>query len=478
MNNDAFSPKNHADTPECASEAAKLYSAFKPKIDWKNVEHLRSNPRNARTHNRKQRRAMVASIRRLGFINPLIIDANDTVIAGDCRLDAAKEMGLVEVPVILIDHLNDDEIRAFALADNQLAAMAGWDDEMLAIELQHLVEVNFDLDVTGFEAAKIDFVIESQLSGPGDNRADIIPEAHFNEPPTSRIGDIWLLGKHRLMCGDALNEFHLRLLMLGVLARMLFSDPPYNVKIDGNVCGLGDVRHREFLVASGEMSRKEFRAFLLTVMLNAARHSMDGAIHYWCMDWRSIDILLDAGREVFERLINICVWNKTNAGMGSFYRSQHEFVAVLKHGTEPHMNNIQLGKNGRNRSNVWIYPGVNTFRKGRMDELKNHPTSKPAALVSDAIRDASKRGDVVVDPFMGSGTTIIGAEETGRVAYGMELDPHYVDVAVMRWQAFTGGAAVHEGTGKTFDETTASRNVAVPLLPAPTACGGEGQNDD
>jgi DNA modification methylase len=456
----------------------EIYSSFKPIIEWRNVEHLRPNPHNARTHNRKQRRAIETSIRRLGFNCPILIDKINVIVAGHGRWEVAIKIGLNEVPVIVLDHLNPDEIRAFMLADNQLATLAGWDDEILAIELQHLVEMNFNLDVTGFEAPEVDFLIETQLTGPGESRADVIPEVLVNVSPTSRMEDIWILGKHRLMCGSALNYVHLQVLMGEILAVLIFTDPPYNVQVDGHVCGSGAIKHKEFIMASGEMSREEFLAFLTTFLANSSRFILDGAIAYVFMDWRSIDVLLEAGKDVFAELLNICIWAKTNAGMGSLYRSQHEMIAVYKHGTAPHRNNIQLGRFGRNRSNLWTYAGVNTFGSKRLEELSSHPTVKPVALVSDAIRDASKRGDVVLDPFMGSGTTIVAAEETGRVACGMELDPAYVDVAVKRWQDFTGGEAIHAVTGITFDEMTALRNATLPLLPPPSICDEEGPSNE
>lgn len=449
-------------------EAVKLFSAFRPKIEWRKLEELRPNPNNARTHNRKQSRAIAASIKQLGFNNPILIDMNNVIVAGHGRFEAAKGIGLTEVPVIQLNHLNPDEVRAFMLADNQLATLAGWDDEILAIELQHLVEVNFELDVTGFEAPKIDMLIEGQLTGPGSNQADAIPEMNPGEPTVSRLGDVWCLGDHRLMCGDSLSAMHMRYLMRDVRARLLFSDPPFNVRIANNVCGLGTIKHREFVMASGEMTRDEFRAFLLSAISNAARYTMDGAIHFWCMDWRSIDLLLSAGRDVLSEVLNVCVWNKTNAGMGSLYRSQHEMIAVFKHGTAAHLNNIELGKHGRNRSNIWTYPGISSLKPDRMEQLAMHPTVKPVALVSDAIRDASVRGNVVLDPFMGSGTTIIAGEETGRKAYGLELDPLYVDVAVRRWQVFTGGMAYHAETGLSFNEVQDLRNGQVLLLPSPS----------
>lgn len=240
---------------------------------------------------------------------------------------------------------------------------------------------------------------------------------------------------------------------------MVFADPPYNVRI-ASVQGQGKIKHREFASASGEMSSEEFAAFLGRAMSIAAQYSRGGSIHYVCMDWRHLGEALAAGKEVYTELKNLVVWTKTNAGQGSFYRSQHELILVFKNGVGPHQNNIELGRHGRSRSNVWTYAGVNTFRAGRMDELSIHPTVKPVGLVADAMRDCSRRGDIILDPFMGSGTTILAAERVGRRGYGLEIDPLYVDAAIRRWQDFTKRDAVLKATGQTFDEVVAARSTA------------------
>jgi len=460
------SPHNGPDKDhQKTGEADLLYGAFRPKIEWRHVEALKPNPTNARTHTRKQRRSIAKSIQRLGFNNPILIDHANTIVAGHGRFEAAKEIGIFELPVIVLEHLDDDEVRAYMLADNQLAVLAGWDDETLAIELQNLVEVSFDLDVTGFEAAKIDFLIDAQIGAAGSDKADVVTEAQADQPPVSRIGDIWQLGPHRLMCGNALENKHYKALMGSAQANMMFSDPPFNVKIPGHVGGSGVIKHPDFVMASGEMDRPTFREFLLNFMTVASRFTTDGSISFICMDWRSIDLLVHAGLEVYSELKNICIWGKTNPGMGSLYRSQHEMVAVFKHGAANHRNNIELGRHGRNRSNVWTYAGVNTFKSDRMEELSMHPTVKPVALVADAIRDVSIRGDVVLDPFMGSGTTIIAAHDTGRKAYGLELDTVYVDTAVRRFQDYTGETAVHVVSGQTFADVEAQRTADAPPPP-------------
>jgi 16S rRNA G966 N2-methylase RsmD len=327
----------------------------------------------------------------------------------------------------------------------------------LAEQLKELSELDLDfsLEATGFETGEIDLRIEGLASGadPQDDPADAIP-ATPERPPVSRAGDLWLLGRHRLCCGSALDPRSYDVLMDGERAHIVFTDPPYNVPIDGHACGLGAIRHRDFAMASGEMSEVEFTAFLTHVCKLLASNSADGSIHFLCMDWRHLGELLTAGREIYSELKNICVWVKHNAGMGSFHRSQHELVCVYKHGRGSHRNNVQLGQYGRHRSNVWSYPGVNSF--GRTTEEGNllalHPTVKPVAMVADAILDCSARGDIVLDPFVGSGTTVMAAERVGRSCYGIELDPHYVDTTIRRWQAFTGAIARQAATGRAFRE--------------------------
>jgi DNA modification methylase len=266
----------------------------------------------------------------------------------------------------------------------------------------------------------------------------------------SKLGDLWQLGNHRLLCGDARESVALDRLMEGTRAAMAFLDPPYNVRVK-DIVGRGHVQHEEFAMASGEMSRTEFLAFLGSVLSAAAAVSENGAVHCVCMDWRHIDDLFAAGRSVYGEVLNLAVWVKNNGGQGSFYRSQHELIGIFRVGDAPHINNIELGRHGRNRSNVWHYAGVNTFRAGRLDELHVHPTVKPVALVADAIKDCTRRGDIVLDTFSGSGTTILAAERVGRRAYALEIEPRFVDVAIRRWQQFTGKDAVNLATNRSFD---------------------------
>jgi DNA modification methylase len=347
--------------------------------------------------------------------------------------------------------------RAFMIADNKLTENSTWDDRLLAQQLKDLslLGLDFSLELTGFEMAEIDLRIASleDLPEHDDDPADILPELPAS-PPISKNGDLWHLGAHCVLCGNALDAGVLAMLMGQEQAAMVFSDPPYNVPIDGHASGLGAIHHRPFPMASGEMDNVAFTAFLSQACRNLAAFSADGSIHFICMDWRHVEELLAAGREAYSELKNLCIWVKDNGGMGSLYRSQHELVFVFKRGHNGHRNNVQLGQFGRNRSNVWHYPGANSFaRCGEEGNLLAlHPTVKPVAMVADAILDCSARGDIVLDGFLGSGTTVIAAERTGRCCYGLELDPLYVDTAIRRWQAMTGEKARHAASGRRFDD--------------------------
>lgn len=431
------------------------------RIDVRNVDTLVPIVSNARTHSKKQIRQIARSIEAFGFINPILIDADDRIIAGHGRLQAAQLIGMKQVPTIRIEHLSEAERRAFILADNRLAEKAGWDDEILKIELQFLTEFDLDFDVTltGFETPEIDLLIGADDEVNTVDEADEIAEQDFSAPPVSRPGDFWCLGPHQLLCGDARDPTSFTEVLDGKPAQMVFTDPPYNLRIEDNVSGLGRIRHPDFSMASGEMSPEEFTGFLTRTLRLAREHSVDGSLHYVFMDWRHLQELLAAGERVFDETKALCVWNKTNAGMGSLYRSQHELILVFKKGKAPHINNVQLGAHGRNRTNVWTYPGVNTFRDGRLEELSLHPTVKPVGLVADAILDASDRNGIVLDPFIGSGTTILAAERTGRIACGQEIDPRYVDGAIRRWETATGKTARHAETGLTLDVLAERRGV-------------------
>jgi DNA modification methylase len=399
---------------------------------------------NARTHSDGQVKQIARSIERFGFTNPVLVDDGLNIIAGHGRVLAALKLGLEAIPVLRLKHLSERDRRAYILADNKLAQNAGWDKELLAIELQWLIQAEFDVQDTGFSVSEVDQIIESvEESNPEgkDEPEDRVPEPPAPAEATTKPGEVWQLGRHRLYCGDCRSPEAYAALCAGEQMDMIFTDPPYNVPIDGHVGGLGSVKHREFAFASGEMSREAFTAFLRDSLAPAVLACRDGAIAFVCMDWRHIGELLDAASNTFTELKNLCVWNKTNAGMGSFYRSKHELVFVFKAGTGAHTNTFGLGETGRYRTNVWDYAGVNTLRKDRMEELSMHPTVKPVALVADAIRDVTRRGDLVLDPFGGSGTTLIAAERTGRTARLIEIDPAYCDVIRKRYETYTGRRA-------------------------------------
>lgn len=440
-----------------SNESCRVPAVDQPEIRLLPLRDLKRATRNARTHSKKQIKQIANSILQFGWTYPILVDEELRIICGHGRWEAAKQLGLKDVPVVLMRGLSDAEKRALALADNKIAANAGWDRKLLAEELGELAsllpECNLDLEITGFEPAEIDGLMVD--FGASDQDAADGP-CKVAEQAVSRTGDLWQAGPHCLRCGDACEPSDWAALMGRDRAAMVFADPPYNVRISPWLGG-GKIKYREFAIASGEMSPAAFVEFLQKWMRLAAQFSADGAMHYICMDWRHLGELHGAGHAVFGPLQNLVVWNKTNAGQGSFYRSQHELIFVYKNGDAPHRNNIELGRHGRNRSNVWTYPGVNAFRKGRLDDLAVHPTVKPVALVADAIKDCSRRDDLVLDPFMGSGTTLLAAERVGRRAYGIEIDPLYVDAAIRRWQDVTKRDVILAATGQTFEEVAAER---------------------
>jgi len=427
------------------------------KIVYCRIDTLKPDPANPRRHTKRQIRQIADSIKTFGFNVPILIYRDGNVVAGHGRLLACRLLGITEVPTLCLDHLTAAQARVFMIADNRLTEIAAWDDQLLAQQLKELSlsGLDFNIEVTGFEMGEIDLRIAS-LDDPieaTDDPADVVPDVSAG-PPLSKIGDLWLLGPHRVLGGDARDPASFAALMGEERAAMVFTDPPYNVPIDGHASGLGAIHHRPFPMASGEMDRSGFTAFLTEACQNLAAFSGAGSIHFICMDWRHAEELLAAGRGVYGELKNLCVWVKDNGGMGSLYRSQHELVFVFKHGANGHRNNVQLGRFGRNRSNVWRYPGANSFARcgeeGNLSAL--HPTVKPVAMVADAILDCSARGDSILDAFLGSGTTVIAAECTGRRCCGLELDPIYLDRAIHRWQALTGGSARHAASGRTFDD--------------------------
>ena len=421
-------------------------------IQQRSPSDLKPWPTNPRTHPAKQLAKIVASIRKFGFTMPVLVDEAGFILSGHGRVEAAGQLKLPLIPVRVASGWTTADKRAYVIADNKLALLSSWDVSLLKSEMEILITDDFDIEVTGFSTAEIDLMFEEQ----GATADDLQPEDLAVEV-VSRLGDLWRLGPHVLLCGDALADASYAALLGGEQAHMSITDPPYNVKINGHVGGLGKIKHKEFAMGSGEMDEGQFTGFLGTTCNWLHRHTVEGAISYVFMDWRHMTELSDAARPVFGAVKQLCVWVKDNAGMGSFYRSQHELAFVFKKGNAPHINNFELGQHGRYRTNVWEYPGASS-KSGR-ELLALHPTVKPVAMIADAIRDCSPRKGLILDPFAGSGTVRLAAERTGRRARAIELDPHYVDVGVRRWQRATGKQALLVSTGQTWDEVRGLRQV-------------------
>lgn len=425
-------------------------------IEYRSTSELLLDPKNPRTHSAKQVAQIAASIETFGFVNPVLIDEASRVIAGHGRIAAAKQLSLGVVPTIAVQGLTEAQKKALVIADNKIALNAGWDEDLLVEALGEIVlDTEFDLGAIGYETAELDNLLDRpQKVDPADSFEEPDPA----RPTVTRLGDVWILGEHRLLCGNALEASSFEAVMQRESAQMVLTDAPFNVKIAGHVSVRTATRHAEFAMASGEMSKAQFTEFLATAFRHIARYSVDGAVVMAFMDWRHMDEILTAGRAAFSELLNLCVWNKSNGGMGSLYRSKHELIFVFKSGTGRHINNVELGKHGRSRMNVWDYAGANAFGRHRDQDLEDHPTVKPIAMIVDAIKDCSKRGGLILDPFGGSGTTLLAAERTGRRARLVELDPGYVDVTVRRWLTLTKGRQpILEATGETFDVVAARR---------------------
>jgi hypothetical protein len=429
-------------------------------IVYLSPDQLKLDSRNPRVHGQRHLKQLAKSIEAFGFNAPVLIDDDDIVIAGHGRVTAARQMKLLSVPAVRLSHLNEHQRRAYLVADNRLSELSSWNEQGLAEIMLELAEADLDFDIgaVGFSVAEIDLMVD----GMGDERpdtADLLPDPG---PTVCCLGDRWQLGAHVVVCASALDPASYPPLMDDEKADLVAGDPPFNVPILGHVSGLGKVKHREFAQAVGELSESEFIAFLEHSFRNAADWSRDGSLHYWAMDWRHLHELITAARAVYDEQVNLCVWAKSNAGMGSFYRSQHELFGVWRKGKTRHTNNVELGRFGRSRSNVWQYPGANSF--GRASDEGNllslHPTVKPVALMADLILDSTQRGGLVLDPFLGSGSTLIAADKVGRRCRGIELDPAYVDTLIRRWQRWSGEQA-RRGDGAMFDDLDAAREDAV-----------------
>lgn len=424
-------------------------------IEYIDPAQLISSERNARTHTRKQIKKILRSIRQFGFLNPILVDASNRIVAGNGRCEASLLGNITSVPIIRIEGLTPEQLRMFAIAENRLGDLSSWSHENLALELSDLEQLGAELTLTGFDMGEIDLKIAEAEDRP------VEPPAAFEEPSretqaVTKLGDLWQIGPHRIICQDARSGWTYTTLLGADRAQMVITDAPYNVRVSGHVCSTD---HREFAMASGEMSEEQFTGFLTEVMKQLAAFSADGSVHFHFMDFRHMAEILAAGKIAYSELLNLCVWAKNNGGMGSLYRSAHGLVFVFKSGRSPHINNVELGKHGRNRTNVWRYRGINSFGKGRAAALASHPTVKPIDLVADAILDCSERDEIILDAFLGSGTTLLAAERTGRRGYGVELDPHYVDLALSRLSQITGVVPVHIQTGLTFAQIAAQRTI-------------------
>jgi hypothetical protein len=407
--------------------------------------------RETRRHAPHQVRKLSMSLHRFGFVLPILIDAERRVVAGWGLVLAARQLGLREVPAVSLTDMSEADLRVLRLALNRITDDAEWGRAALKLEFSDILVLapQIELEDTGFEIGEIDVHLDG---GRGVDQEDDapVPAIEGDAPPVARVGDLWVLGDHRLLCADALDGESYKRLLRADKADMMFTDPPYNVPVEGHASGLGAVKHADFVMASGELSAAEFQSFLRTALGHAAACSVNGAIHYVCMDWRHQCEIIAAGEAVYSELKNLCVWNKSNAGMGSLYRSKHELIYVFKVGNGAHINNVALGRYGRNRSNVWDYVSQNALNGSAKGKLDLHPTVKPVAMIADAIRDCSNRNGLILDPFGGAGTTLIAAEQTGRRARVIELDPHFVDVGIERWQRFTGRSAIHADSGEPF----------------------------
>ncbi|WP_431285053.1 site-specific DNA-methyltransferase [Humitalea sp. 24SJ18S-53] len=404
-----------------------------------------------RKHPASQIRSLVKSIKAFGFNVPILIDGDQRIIAGHARVEAAKKFGMDAVPVIRVEHLSEGQVKAFIIADNRLAELSTWDEQALGAILLDLsgLDLDFDLEATGFAMAEIELRIESLVEGAEEETP---PVDVATDSPITHVGDVWRLGQHILMCGNSLSDADYAKLMGQDSAALVLTDPPYNVPIAGHVSGLGRFQHREFAMAVGEMDSAGFTAFLEGAMRLAYHHAAPGSVHYWAMDWRHVVEIGRAGQAVYDRFLNLCVWQKNQAGMGSFYRSQHELLFVFSKGGAASRNNVQLGRFGRSRSNVWTYPSAASLARTAEEgnPLAMHPTVKPLALVSDILLDASVRGDIILDPFAGSGTSVIAADKLGRRARAMELDPLHCDTILRRWRKWSGDEPIRQRDGASF----------------------------
>ena len=443
-------------------------------VIYRRIQDIKPDPKNPRVHTPKQIKQIARSIQSFGYTMPILLDQHDNIVAGHGRYLACQQLGYAEVATISLSNLSPEQVKAYRIADDQLTINSVWNDQLVAEQLQELslLDLDFSIDVIGFDTAEIDIRIES-LSVQDEAKpdpADLLPPQ--TEYAVSELGDLWLMDQHRLLNGNCLLISHFKVLMDGKLGDAVILDPPFNVPMVGHVTGNGKLVHRPFPMANGEMTDQEFTAFLSQIFALLIKHTRDGSVHYVAIDWRHAEHVIAAGK-AYSKMLNVCVWSKSSPSQGSFYRSQHEWFYVFRNGNSTHINNVQLGKYGRSRSNIWQYEGAQGLRHSEEGNLlQYHPTCKPVRLVADAILDCTNRKDIVIDTCLGSGTTLIAAERVGRYCYGMELDSRYCDTAIRRWEAITGQDAIHAPTGQTFKQREHHAKQAYLAATTPTKKSG------
>jgi DNA modification methylase len=440
-------------------------------------ERLRRSPNNARTHSKKQLKQIVRSIERFGFVNPVLISDDCEIIAGHGRVEAAKMLGLKEMATVRLSNLSPAERRAYMITDNRLAELAGWDRDLLASELKGLLELQFDdIELTGFSLGEIDDLLDEAAENKAEQlgREDELPPNSLQGPAVSRTGDLWVLGPRRLLCGDARDLTSYQFLLEGKQADLVLTDGPFNVAIEGKGCAHDRVGERNIAAASAEMSEDQFIALLTAFLQRTKENAKDGAILFVFTDWRHLYELITASREVGLALKNIVVWAKagtTGATKGSVYRCRYQLVLVFKNGDAPGSNAFELGQHSR-RTNIWEYAAVGSLPAS--EDGVRHPPAKPTALVADAIRDVTGRGAIVLDPFVGTGTTIIAAEQTGRQGRAIEHDPRYCDIipamAAIHRQGGTAGSVGSDLCGGGSEPPYSAKHVHRPELRGSLTC--------
>jgi hypothetical protein len=425
------------------------------KLERRPIGELKVPKRNVRGCDKQHVARVIRAILNLGFIIPILIDGLGNVVDGVVRLLAARELNLATVPCLVVDHLAENEIRLLRISINRAQESGSWDLTELKIEFEELRVLDVDLEVTGFEGAEIDLVLA--FGSQQAKEDDELPPADRDAKPIVRVGDRFELGPHRLHCADATDSESYNLLLCGEKARLVNTDPPFKTPIVGVVSGKGAHKHEDFVGGFGEMTALEYLSFISSVFAAVSLFVLDGALGFFFTDWRSMQAYLNAGEANHFTLLNVITWNKGRGSMGSLYRSASEFIVLFKFGQGPICNQVQLGRHGRDRTTVWDYPGATQAGSSAQQMLSSHPTPKSVEMIADSILDVTERGDLVLDPFCGSGTSIVAGHKTGRRVYALELEPKFVELAIRRWEKLSGQDAVHTASGLTFSALRAQR---------------------